>query len=83
MHVDEKFSVIVKRLGGSLHQAERIRLMSVATSTFSATLNALNFGNQPTGQASAPMVVTVKNTGNVPLHIASIMRSGKNLGQFS
>ena len=60
----------------------RIRVMSVATSTFTATPSALNFGNEPAGNTSAPMLVTVKNTGNVPLAL-TIARSGTNPAQFS
>jgi hypothetical protein len=56
-------------------------LMSVASSTFTATPNALSFGNEVAGSASGAMLVTVKNTGNVPLAL-TITRSGANPGQF-
>ena len=43
---------------------------------------SLNFGNQTVGVASAAKMVTLQNTGNVNLSIASIQITGANNGDF-
>ena len=59
----------------------RVRVLSVASTTFTATPGALSFGNEVAGTTSAAMGITVENTGNVPLAL-TITRSGANPGQF-
>ena len=44
---------------------------------------SLNFGNQTVGITSTPQVVTLTNTGNINLTIASIQISGTNSGKFN
>ena len=43
---------------------------------------ALTFGNQTDGTTSSPQLVTLSNTGNGPLNIASIGVAGANAGDF-
>jgi hypothetical protein len=43
----------------------------------------LNFGNQNDGTSSAPLTITVTNTGNSTLTVTSVGISGANAGDFS
>ncbi len=44
---------------------------------------ALNFGNQNDGTSSAPLPITVTNTGNSTLTVSSVTITGPNAGDFS
>jgi hypothetical protein len=52
-------------------------------STLSVSKTALSFGNEPLNSASAPMPVTVTNTGVVPLSITNISLSNTSPHPFS
>jgi hypothetical protein len=52
-------------------------------STLSVSQSSLSFGNQPLNTASAPMPITVTNTGVVPLSINSISLSSSSPHPFS
>lgn len=49
-----------------------------------ATLSAsaLQFGDVAPGETSSPQTVTVKDTGNLPLHLSSVAISGTNSSEF-
>ena len=52
-----------------------VRLTGVGTAvTLSPT--QLSFGDEPVGQTSAPQIVTLTNTGSVPLNFATIVANG-------
>jgi len=51
--------------------------------TYTASPTSLVFGSEITNVASAPMVVTVRNTGAVALAVTSIALSGADALQFS
>src|ERR1039457_5108923 len=52
------------------------------TAPYTVSPTSLAFGSEPTNVASAPLLITVTNTGNVALPITSITLSGTNPGQF-
>jgi glycosyltransferase involved in cell wall biosynthesis len=85
LRMQEAFEAeVAAKLYVSAGKDSGIRLASsVATMTFIASPNSLDFGNQPPSRTSAPMLITVTNTGNVPLLITSITLSGTNPHQFS
>ena len=43
----------------------------------------LNFGNQPTGTVSAPLTLTVSNTGGAAQSIGSLAMTGANASEFN
>ena len=53
------------------------------TPSFTATPGTLAFGVQSTAAASAPLAVTVTNTGSIAVPITSIAMQGANPGLFS
>jgi hypothetical protein len=44
---------------------------------------SLNFGKRQTGSPSSPQTVTLSNTGNVTLNVATVSITGTNPGDFS
>ena len=54
----------------------------VQGSIVSLSPTSLNFGNQTVGIISSPQNVTLQNTGNIKLTIASIQITGTNSGDF-
>jgi hypothetical protein len=61
--------------------SNKVAVYGLLTYTLSPT--SLAFGSETTNVASAPMLVTVTNTGTVALPITSIMVSGTNPYMFS
>jgi hypothetical protein len=53
---------------------------AAALASFSPT--SLAFGNQPVGMTSSVQAVTLSNTGNAPLSIASLALTGTNASDF-
>jgi Abnormal spindle-like microcephaly-assoc'd, ASPM-SPD-2-Hydin len=51
--------------------------------TYTVSPTSLAFGSETTNVASAPMLITVTNIGNVALPLTSITLAGTNSGQFS
>jgi hypothetical protein len=56
---------------------------STATYILSIAPEGLSFGEQSVNVASAPLPVTLTNTGSVALSITSISRTGSNANQFA
>ncbi len=56
---------------------------NIAVPTFSMSPAAVAFGGQARLTVSAARVVTVSNTGTVPLRINNVTRTGANPGQFA
>lgn len=56
--------------------------ISVAMPAVSLSPASLTFGNQAVGSVSAPLAVTVQNTGNADLNIASVTLIGANASDF-
>jgi Abnormal spindle-like microcephaly-assoc'd, ASPM-SPD-2-Hydin len=63
--------------------SNQVAVYGLLLPTYTVSLTSLAFGSEPTNVASAPMLITVKNTGNVGLPLTSITLSGANLSQFS
>jgi hypothetical protein len=68
--------------GGAAAQSVALSGSGVALSD-AVSPTALDFGSETAGVASAPMSVTVTNTGTVALPITSIALSGTDAPQFS
>jgi hypothetical protein len=49
----------------------------------SLSASSISFGNQPVSISSAPLGLTVQNTGTAPLSFTSISLTGPNVGDFS
>jgi hypothetical protein len=56
---------------------------SVITPVVSLSTNALNFGSRRVATTSAPMTVTLTNTGNATLNIATVVIGGTNGANFA
>jgi hypothetical protein len=60
-----------------------VSLSGTGTTTYTVAPPSLAFGNEQRKVASAPMPITVTNTGNVPLSIRNLPRSGTDPEQFT
>jgi len=65
------------------NELQSVTLSGTGTTTYTLSPSQLAFGNEPKGVASASRPLTVTNTGNVPLPITGIARSGPDVGQFT
>jgi hypothetical protein len=68
---------------GKVYVATSSDLLAVYGLVLTVAPRILAFGSETTNLASAPMSITVTNTGTVALPITSITLSGTNPGQFS
>jgi sugar lactone lactonase YvrE len=75
-------SLIVKAAGHVAEESVSLTGTAVAP-TFSVTPAAVVFGNQAKGVSSAPLTVTITNTGGIVLPLTKINLGGANAGQFA
>jgi len=70
------FTLRATNMAGQANQATSINIIVPIVPVISLSVGALDFGNQNTGTASNPLVVTISNTGNASFDIRSITGIG-------